>query len=100
MVALKPPFLTWKLSIMSPTREQGEREGRQRDYTVSCNDQEFWKLGKINRVACYSKVIPQQHEVEIPVGFAPSINPFTSYFLDAVTQASFKGSFHLIPYML
>lgn len=84
---------------MSPMREQGEREGRQRDYIVSCNHQEFWKLDKINLAAYYSKVIPQQHEVEIPVGFAPSINSFTSYLLDAVTQASFKGFFHLIPYM-
>ena len=100
MVALEPPFLTRKYSKLSPAREQGERRGRQRDFLVSCNHQEFWKLDKANRAAYYPKVIPQQQEVEIPVGFAPSSIPFTWYFLDALTQASIKGFFHSIPYMM
>lgn len=67
---------------------------------MSCNHQEFWKPDDANRAAYYSKVILQQQEVEISIGFVPSSIPFTWYFLDALTQASIKGFFHSIPYMM
>lgn len=86
--------------MLSPTREQREPRGRQRDFIVSCSYQKFWKLDKVNRAAYYPKVVPQEHEVEIPVGFEPSRNPFTWYFLDALTQATIKSFFHSIPYVM
>eukprot|EP00170_Pyropia_yezoensis_P002283 contig_9543_g2287 len=100
MVALEPPFLTRKYSRLSPARELGDRRGRQRDYIVSCNHQQLWKLDKANRAAHYPKVILQLHDVEIPVGLAPSSIPFTWYFPDALTQSSIKGFFNSIPCMM
>lgn len=86
--------------MLSPAREEGERRGRQRNFIVSCNHQKFWKPDNANRAAYYSKVILQQQEVEISIGFVPSSIPFTWYFLDALTQASIKSFFHSIPYMM
>lgn len=91
MVALDPPFLTRKYSLLSPAREQGKRRGRQREFIVSCNYQEFWKLDRPSRLAYYPKVIPQHQEVKFPVGFATPSIPFTWNLLDALTKASLKG---------
>lgn len=76
MVALEPPFLTRKYFMLSPTWEQGERRGRQRDYIVICNHKEFWKLSKANRAAYHPKVIPAAAQGRDPGRICAIQHPF------------------------